>query len=136
MAWLWGGASRCLNYTNVSFNWIVLSSSGTGFGIGTFANRLVLYTGSSSGLFGLDNFGLAIISFLFIFLFTGIVSYKFGITSPAAISALVFSLVLFLDVGLGILKGVRFVGAENIPVATILIGIIVIVAGLLKEAYQ
>ena len=43
------------------------------------------------------NFTVAIITFLIIFMFTGIMSYKFGLVSPASISFIVFGLVYFFD---------------------------------------
>ena len=120
------------NYTNFTRLWYIQNSGGLGFGLRTFFNNLSTYL--TSGLFGLDNFGLAVLSFLFIFVFTGIVSYQYGITSPAAISALVFSLVAFLDVGLGLLDGLRPFGT-NFPVPTILVGIVMI-GFMIKEVYQ
>ena len=99
------------NYTNGTRFYAILSVEGTDWSIKNFFTSIKSYL--TQDIFGLDNFGLAIIIFLFIFVFTGIMSYKFGVTSPAAISALVFSLVLFLDVGLGLLDSLNPV--ERIP---------------------
>ena len=41
--------------------------------------------------FGLDDVGLGLITFFAIFIITGVMSYKFGINSPAAIMAFIFS---------------------------------------------
>ena len=61
-------------------------------------------------------------------------SYKFGITSPAAISAFVFTLVLFLDVGLNMMENLNPVGA--IPhFITVLTGIIM-VGMVFREVYR
>ncbi len=56
-------------------------------------------------IFGLDNFGLSLIIFITMFILIGIMSLKFGFTSPGAISFLIFAVVLFFDVGVGILPG-------------------------------
>ena len=88
-------------YTNGSRSWYVISSAGTDWSLKVFFDDIILYTGA--GIFGMTDFGLAIITFLFIFLFVGIMSYKFGLVSPVGISSLIFTLVLFLDVGIGLM---------------------------------
>lgn len=85
-------------YSNATAYWTVLDSSGTEWSINYFIQDLKSYIGT--GLFGLDNFGLSIIIFLTIFVFTGIMSYKFGLNSPGAIMGIIFGLVLLFDVGL------------------------------------
>ncbi len=107
------------NYTNVTKSWKVRSSGDNTFSILYFFTDLGLYI--DSGILGLDNFGLAIITFLIIFIFTGVMSFKFGLRSPEALLGLVFSLVLFLDVGINLIPNP--IGAvPHFP--TILIGII------------
>lgn len=104
------------NYTNGTTFWVVLDDSGTGYSVSNFFDRLSGYF--DEGLFGADKFTLGIIVFLLIFIFAGVMSYKFGITSPGAISVLVFALVLFFDVGLNLLPSA---GVKHLP--TIVIGI-------------
>ena len=58
---------------------------------------------------------------MFIFIFAGIMSYKFGLTSPAAIFSLVFGLVLLFDVSFGLIPNVN-----GYPLATILVGLLLI----------
>lgn len=108
--------------TNGTVFWFVMdTTSGTGWSILNFFNDLRTYT--TSGIFGLDSDSLALIIFVFIFTFTGIVSYKFSITSPAAISGIVFSLVALFDIGLGMIPNP--VGAvDNFP--TIFFGILMV----------
>ena len=120
------------NYTNgTSGIWYVSDTEFSEFSLRYFFTDLNLYI--ASGLFGLDNFGLTIFLFLLIFISTGIMSYKFGLTSPAAISVFVFTLILFLDVGIKIMENVNPVGA--IPhFITVFTGIIMI--GLIWEAYR
>lgn len=69
--------------------------------INRFFTDLNRYAGE--GVFGLTEFGLTIIIFLIIFISVGIMSFKFGLTSPASIMSLLFALVLFFDVGLGLI---------------------------------
>ncbi len=116
------------NQTNITRIWLVLDTSDEGFSIKTFFDDLSIYL--TSGLFGLTNFGLGIIIFMIILITTGIMSFKFGITSPAGISIIVFAMVLFFDVGLGIMPNP--IGAvPNFP--SIFVGVVFL--GLfLKEA--
>ena len=116
------------NQTNVTRLWKVLDTSDEGFSIKTFFDDLSIYL--TSGLFGLTSFGLGIIIFMIILVTTGVLSTKFGITNPAGISIIVFSMVLFFDVGLGIMPNP--IGAvDNFP--SIFIGVIFL-GLLLKEA--
>jgi hypothetical protein len=116
------------NQTNITRLWKVIDTTDEGFSIRTFFNDLSTYL--TSGLFGLDSFGLGIIIFLIIVITTGVMSVKLGITNPAGLSIIVFALVLFFDVGLGIMPNP--VGAvPNFP--TIFTGV-VFLGLLLKEA--
>ena len=120
------------NYTNGTRVWYVMTSGETEWSLGVFFTDLRNYT--SQGIFGLTNFGLAIILFLFIFIFTGIMSYKFGLNSPAAISALVFSLTAFLDVGLDIMSALNpFDAVPHFP--TVFLGLITF-GLLMREVYR
>ena len=107
------------NQTNVTRTWLVFNLENEGFSILTFFNDLSIYL--TSGLFGLTDFGLGIIIFLIILVSTGIVSVKFGLTSPPGISIVVFSLVAFFDVALGIMPN-PVNAIPNFP--TIFVGLI------------
>ena len=107
------------NQTNVTRIWLIFNLENEGFSVLTFFNDLSIYL--TSGLFGLDDFGLGIIIFLIILVSTGIVSVKFGITSPPGISIVVFSLVAFFDVALGIMPN-PINAIPNFP--TIFVGLI------------
>lgn len=61
---------------------------------------------ATQGIFGLDNFGLSLIIFITMFVLIGIMSLRFGFTSPGAISIMIFAVVLFFDIGVGILPGI------------------------------
>lgn len=131
--WYVGG-----NLTTGSHVWIVASDAGSGFSIANFITNLKQYLNSSSdsdGLFGLTintstgNFSLAIIIFLVIFSFAGIMSFKYGLTAPSAVAFIIFSGVLLFDVGLGLMP--RIIGIPHF--VTLFVGIIM-VALFLREA--
>lgn len=104
--WLTNGT-----YSNFSVTWIVIDEGDTSFSLMQFFTRLSTYLSApndSDGLFGLkaeqgQNFGLAIILFVIIFSFAGIMSYKYGLTSSGAVTFILFTGVLFFDVGLNLL---------------------------------
>lgn len=123
--WTIGG-----NQTNVTRTWLVFDTSDEGFSIKTFFDDLSTFL--TSGMFGLTNFGLGIIIFSIILIVTGVLSVKFGITNPPGIAIIIFSLVLFFDVGLGIMPNP--VGAvNNFP--TIFVGLIFL-GTLLREGIK
>jgi len=113
------------SYTNYTRMWIVRDSSGTSWSISHFFTRLNTYVGQE--ILGIDNFGLALISFMIIFVATGIASYSFGLRSPVTIMAFVMTLVIFLDIGINWLP--RY---NDIPLITILTGL-ACVAFFIKE---
>ena len=88
-------------YNNATITWGIVDLSGNTLSITQFFTDLRSYV--SLGFFGLDDVGLGIITFFAIFLVTGVMSYKFGVSSPAAIIGLMFSLVMFFDIGLGLI---------------------------------
>lgn len=124
------------NYTNITRSWYVLSASGTDWSIKTFFEDFNRYT--SQEIFGLDNFGRNLIVFLIIFMFTGIMSYKFGLISPAAIMSIIFGLVYLFDVGFGMISLPIVEGSLLTPLIhfpTIIMGLILL-GVLFREVYQ
>lgn len=124
------------NYTNGTRFWYVLSLEGSEWSLRTFFDDLRSYI--AGGLFMSDDstpserdFTLAIILFLFIFVFTGVLSYKFGLVSPAAIIGFIFTLVAFLDFGLEIIPTI--LGVRGFP--TFFIGAIMILI-LIREGIR
>lgn len=116
---------------NITRVWIVRDDNTlTQWSIRNFAVRLSKYL--NEGIFGITNLGLALIVFIAIFMITGILSFKFGLSSPVAIASIVWTLVAFFDVGLGIFPNP--IGAiPNFP--TVLIGAITITVAL-REVYK
>lgn len=66
-----------------------------------FFTRLKAYL--PTGIFGMDDFSLTIILFIIIFTISGVLSFKFGLTSAPSIMFVVFALVGMFDLGLGVL---------------------------------
>lgn len=87
--------------SNGTRNYLVISLEDSGYSISNLGTDLRAF--ATQGIFGLDNFGLTLMTFFAIFIITGVTSYKFGINSEAAIGALAFTLVLFFDVGMGLI---------------------------------
>lgn len=111
------------NYTNSTIVWYIVDSSGTGFGLNNFFNRLSSYL--SDEIFGIDNFALMIIIYIIIFIFTGIMSYKYGFNNTTLLLFIVFSLVYFFDNILNLIPSPPGISSE-VPVATIAIGLLLI----------
>jgi len=61
----------------------------------------------SSGLFGIDNFGKTLISFVIIVLMVGGLSMRYGIASEGTIMGILFGTVFMLDVGLNMIPRVE-----------------------------
>ncbi len=103
---------------NNSRFWTVYNTESTQWSIARFFTDLTLYL--NSGIFGLDDFGVHLIVFIVIFLSVGIMSFKYGLVSPMAISTIVFALIYFFDVVMGLIPNP--IGAiQNFP--TIVAGI-------------
>lgn len=98
-------------YTNSSRYWIIQNTELTGWSIANFFTDLNLYLDSE--IYGLDNFGRSLIVFLILFISIGIMSYKYGATSPLAISSLIFGIIFFFDVVVGLIPTIR--GIEYLP---------------------
>jgi hypothetical protein len=85
--------------------WIVSNTDNTGWSIKNFFSDLTLYL--NSGIFGLDDFGRYLIVFLILFFTIGIMSYKYGFTSPMALSLMTFIVIFFFDFIVGLLPTIN-----------------------------
>lgn len=124
-------------YNNGTVQYIVTDYYGRAWSLKTwlidFRNYVVPSDGSK-GIFGLTQFALNIFVFFIIFTLTGVISYQTGLVSPAAISGVMFFLVLLFDAFLGLISRVTL-GTIQLPVATIFIGLVFV--GLIwKESTQ
>lgn len=112
------------NYTNGTTYWIVTNTLNTGWSIKNFFTDLKTYF--DAGIFGLDNFGRYLIVFIVLFVAVGIMSFKFGATSPIAIISLTFAIIFFFDVVVGLIPKIRGINHLLTYIAGVaLIGIII-----------
>lgn len=121
------------NETNATRSWIIFNVTGTGFSIGNFFTDLSTYVGD--GMFGITSNGLTFIIYIILFLIVGVMSYKFGISSPIAITSMLFLIVLFFEVQLGLIPAppnVPTIGGNTIPFAT-LFTLAILISLLIKE---
>ena len=123
-----------INNTNMTFNpsfWTIQSIEGREFSIWHFFEDLDLYL--DSGLFGIDDFGRLILTFVLIIMVVGGISMRYGIRNDAFIMGILFGLVLLFDVGLGFIPPIN-IGNLTVPsyFLTMIIGIILL-GFLIKE---
>jgi hypothetical protein len=116
-------------YTNGSKYWNVYNTDKTQWSIKTWFSDLNSYM--SVGIFGLDDFGRYLIVFIIIFLTVGILSYKYGITSPISITTTIFLTIFFFEVVVNLIPPIR--GIDNL--LTYLSGLILVLV-IFKEMQQ
>lgn len=117
--------------TNGTASWYVSNSAGSDTSIASLLTDLNSFVGvNSTGLFGIKrgtangDFTFAIIIFIITFFIAGIMTYKYGITGVTGTMFLIFSVVLFFDVGENLIPNL-----PNSPVPhviTIIVGIVTI----------
>jgi len=117
------------NSTVRSTKWIVTNTEYTQWSIKNFFTDLKLYL--NAGMFGLDAFGRILIVFIVLFLTVGIMSYKYGITSPMAITAMIFIIVYFFDYVAELIPTIN--GISHLP--TFIVGLILALQ-LVREAMK
>lgn len=88
------------NYSNGTRTWGIQSED-YGFGLARFFEDLETYTDDE--IFGLNPWSRTLLIFVLIFVVIGVVCYTSGVYSPAAISGMLFGLVFFFDIVLGLL---------------------------------
>jgi len=122
--------STFVNGTKV---WLINYGGDTSYSINNFFNRFSTYLDADllgvKGEAGNSDFGKAFISFLFLVLIVGSLSFRYGIVSEGAIMGIIFGVVMFLDVGIGLIP-TPFNAVPNFP--TIFVGILLL-ATLFKE---
>ena len=112
-------------YTNGTARWIVYNTDKTQWSISTFFTDLDTYL--DSGFFGIDDFGRYLIIFIVIFFTIGIMSYKFGFTSPINISVMTFLIVFFFDVVIELIPTLSVFGGNEVEhLLTFVTGLIMV----------
>lgn len=115
-------------YINYTTYWNVLNTDNTEWSIKHFFTDLNAYL--DSGLFGIDNFGRYLIIFLVLFISVGVVSFKFGLTSPLSISSMIFAIVFFFDVVVELLP----TPIRAIPHSLTYLSLLILIVLIIKEA--
>jgi hypothetical protein len=78
------------------------------------------------GIFGIDKFSMALIIFTFLFLLTGVLSYKFGLTSPEGVLLVALFVVALFDVGLGMMPPIHEKSIRGFPTFLVLLVLIAV----------
>lgn len=86
-------------HTNLTTSWAV--RSGSDGSVKGFFDRVQDYV--DDGIFGITDFALTIILFTAMLIFVGVLSFKFGLTSPVQIMLAATFFVILIDFGLGLL---------------------------------
>ncbi len=116
-------------YFNGTRTWYV-DTGNNSFSILHFFNDLKLYM--NAGFFGIDNFGRVLISIFIIVIVIGGIAIRYGIQNEAMLMGILFGIVYFFDVGVGLIPSVTFGGNSISHFATIAVGLLL--AGfLIKE---
>lgn len=114
-------------YINETMYWNIFDGTYSGWSIKTFFEDFNRYL--TSGLFGIDNFGRYVIIFIVLFLTIGIMSYKYGLTSPTALIGMIFAVIFFFDVVVGLLPTV----VNGVPHALTFISFLLLIVVLIRE---
>ena len=115
---------------NNSRYWTVYNTENTRWSILTFFTDLTLYI--DSGIFGLDEFGKHLIVYLIIFMFVGVMSFKFGLVSPISVSTIIFGVIYFFDVVIGLMPN-PIDAIQNFPT---IVAAIILVMIIIKEVQR
>jgi len=121
-------------YSESARTWGIDTITGTEFSIYHFFTDLDLYL--TAGMFGADSFFRILLSFIILVMVCGGVSYNYGLRSEAAILTIMWGVVLFLDVGVGLLPGLQI--GDRTPIAHFYSYIItvILIGILIKESQQ
>lgn len=117
-------------YTNYTSYWRVQNSAYNSWSILNFFNRADTYM--AVGFFGIDDFGRNLLIFLILFVSVGIMSYKYGATSPISIMAIIFGIIFFFDVAVSWIPN----PVSAIPHFPTFISGIILAAIIMKEVTQ
>lgn len=105
-----GNYKRIIMYYNWTVNgtistrttyWNIQNSGYSSWSIKNFFTDLNNYL--NTDMFGIDDFGRNLIIYLILFISIGVMNFKYGITSPIAICTMIFAIVYFFDVSVGLL---------------------------------
>ena len=113
------------NYTTIK-TWRI-NFGDSSYSINNFFKRFNTYLDADllgvKGDAGNSDFGKALISFFILVLTVGTLSFRYGIASEGAIMGIIFGIVLFLDVGIGLIPS-SIMGMDHL--ITVITGLIVL----------
>ena len=118
-------------YTNGTRMWNVYNTDNTQWSIKVFFTDTKNYF--NSGFFGIDNFGRYLLIFIVIFFTIGIMSYKYGLTSPLTISLATFLIIFFFDVVVNIIPAVVNISGNEVPYLLTFLSRLIFVIMVIKE---
>lgn len=130
--------SFCINYywtansTNSTSSrcWIIFDTSQNRFSLYNLFSDLTTYI--TSGLYGLDNFGVGLLCFLVVVMITGTLKMKWGISDESVLIGVVFGVVSLLDVGFNLIPN----PLNAVPHFATVIMALIFVSFLYKEVFQ
>ncbi len=99
-------------YTNGTRTWNIEGTYGRQFSMFRFFSDLSLYI-DSGRLFGMDNFGKALLSVIILVMVAGGMSLRYGIRSDTFVAGVIFGVVLLLDYGIGFLPPLNIGGVTR-----------------------
>ncbi len=120
-------------YTNGSLcidnskRWIIQSTEGRSFSLFRLFSDISLAFDNNfygiKGESGEDNFGIALLTFFVLVIIAGTMITKYGITNEMSIMGIIFGLVLFLEVGVGLIPSIDIFGTEIQYLISIITGL-------------
>lgn len=116
--------------THASRSYRIINLDNNGYSITRLFTDFSSYV--STGFFGLTDFGVGLIVFFIIVITVGTAKVKFGLSDEATLTGIIFALVVFFDVGIGLLPN-PIGSVSHFP--SILMGIIFI-GFAAKEVFQ
>ena len=119
-------------YTNGTIDWKVYNTLNTQWSIKTFFVDLKLYL--YSGLFGIDNFGRYLLIFLALFFSIGILGYKYGLNNPLFVTGMIFFVIFFLDIAVGIIPPIIVMNGNEVKHLLTFVSGLIFVISILWEA--
>jgi len=120
------------NYTNGTRSWLIYDdTTGNDWSILNFITLVKTY--KDDGMFGLDDFGVAIITFIIIFIIIGIMAFKFGFDNEVALIILFASLVAIADFGFNLFPSIGLGTIQINHIATIIV-VLISITILIMEA--
>jgi hypothetical protein len=120
------------SYSNNTYYWITQSTVGIDASIYIGLQRVLTYM--NLGIYGIDDFGRAIVSILVLVITAGVLVYRYGWQNENVVLGVVFGLVWFFEIGVKIIPPINLNGVNSTyPLCTIFTGVILLVSVIKEE---